>query len=267
MNVLIQARRFVTSLTNRLQRFWQRRWLSLAVVVTCAFVWGCSSSVAGAQVDAKFKEQVLQVIRENPQAILDSVREYQAKQEQAKSAAQQSFLKAMKDDRKSAIGQSPTQGAANGRILLIEFSDFQCPYCAKAHEVLKQLVAQNSNQLTFAYKHFPLSQIHPEALPAAKAAWAAGQQGKFWEYHDALFAQQKQLGEALYSQIAKDLKLDQNKFDRDRNSQAASAAIAADTKLGEQLGVDGTPFLLVSGEKFSGPVQLQDLEALLGQSK
>ena len=98
---------------------------------------------------------------------------------------------------KSAIGDSPSTGSASQQIVLLEFSDFQCPFCARAHDTVKQFMAKNQDKVTLAYKHFPLTSIHPQAMPAAKAAWAAQQQGKFWEYYSALFEGQKQLGDPI----------------------------------------------------------------------
>lgn len=256
----------VKAIGQRIQQFALRRWLGLGVAIACMVVWGCSSSVqAGGQVDAKFKEQVLQVIRENPEVILESVRSYQEKQSQTQSQSRQTFLQAMKTDRASIIGQSPIKGEKDGKILLVEFSDFQCPYCAQASDTLKGMLAKYPG-VTLVYKHFPLTSIHKEALPAAKASWAAGQQGKFWEYHDALFQQQKQLGDAAYKQIAQDLKLDQAKFERDRTSDAAADAIQQDIQAAEKLGIDGTPFFLASGENFAGAIQLPELEQVLAKA-
>jgi protein-disulfide isomerase len=123
------------------------------------------------------------------------------------------------------------------------------------------------DQVTLVYKHFPLTQIHPEALPAAQASWAAQQQGKFWEYQNALFTQQSQLGEALYPAIAKQLNLNLEKFNRDRESPEAKAAIAQDIQLGESLGISGTPFFVMNGETFSGAVELSKIEEVLAAVK
>jgi protein-disulfide isomerase len=245
-----------------------RRSLTIFVMIACLSLWGCTDALKGGtgQPDSKFKEQVLQVIRENPEVILESVREYQKKQQQSQDGARTSFLQALKTKPAEVVAQSPVKGAKDGKTVLVEFSDFQCPYCAKADESLKQLLSKFPNRLTLVYKHFPLTSIHPEALPAAKAAWAAGQQGKFWEYHDALFAQQERLSDSLYKEIAGSLKLDLKKFESDRTSQAATDAINQDLKLGEQIGVEGTPFFMLAGEKFSGNVQLPELEALLAQA-
>jgi protein-disulfide isomerase len=171
----------------------------------------------------------------------------------------------MKSNPKAVIGDSPTTGAKEQKIVLLEFSDFQCPYCSKAHQTLKQFMTTRQNQVTLVYKHLPLTQIHPEAMPSAKAAWAAGQQGKFWEFHDALFENQQKLGEPFYVATAKALNLDLQRFDQDRNGQAASAAIQKDVEMAEKLGVTGTPFLIMNDQVISSGVELDNLEAALKQ--
>jgi len=236
-----------------------------ALLASCLVFIGCSpaQSAAGNSVDPKLKEQVLQIIRENPQAILDSVQAYQQQQQQSLKAAQESFLQEMKTNPKSAIGDSPSTGSASQQIVLLEFSDFQCPFCARAHDTVKQFMAKHQDKVTLAYKHFPLTSIHPQALPAAKAAWAAQQQGKFWEYYSALFEGQKQLGEPLYASIAQKLNLKLDKFNTDRNSPAAEAAIAKDVQLAQQLGIQGTPFFIMNGQTFSGAIELSEMESIL----
>lgn len=241
--------------------------LGLSAAVLLGFGLGSwfSPLQAGNLVDPKLRQQVLQILRENPEVILESVKAYQRQQQDQQEKSRQSFLQNMKSDPGKVIGQSPTKGAKAAKVVLVEFSDFQCPYCAKAKTTLDQFMTKHQDRVTLVYKHLPLVSIHPNALPAAKAAWAAGQQGKFWEFHDALFAQQPQIGEALYPEIAKSLKLDLQKFDRDRNSAAATQAIEQDTKMAEQLGVDGTPFFVLNGQAFSGGVQLAELESALAQ--
>jgi len=235
----------------------------LAVLLAgCLVFIGCSpaQSAAGNSVDPKLKEQVLQVIRENPQAIIESVQAYQ---QQSLKAAQQSFLQEMKTNPKSSIGDSPSTGSPSQQIVLLEFSDFQCPFCARAHDTVKQFMAKHQDKVTLAYKHLPLTSIHPQALPAAKAAWAAQQQGKFWEYYSALFEGQKELGEPLYASITQKLNLKLDKFNTDRNSPAAEAAIEKDMQLAQQLGIQGTPFFIMNGQTFSGAVELSEMESIL----
>ena len=157
----------------------------------------CPPAYAASAIDPKFEEEVLQIILKHPEAILESVHRYEQQQAEQRKQVQQVALNQFKANPKAAIGTSPVQGAATQAIVLMEFSDFQCPYCARAIEGVKQFMAKHQDQVTLVYKHYPLTRIHQEALAAARAAWAAGQQGKFWPYHDALFANQKQLGEAF----------------------------------------------------------------------
>lgn len=218
---------------------------------------------ADSRINPRLEEQVLQIIREHPEVILESVQAYQEKQQKQIQQARQSFVEQIKTNPKQVIGESPTTGSPDLKIVLLEFSDFQCPYCAAAHKTLKEFMAKHQDEVTLVYKHFPLTSIHPEAMPAAKAAWAAGQQGKFWEYHDALFSQQDKLGEQFYLNIAQNLNLDLEKFKRDRTN--ADSVIASDIQLAEKLGISGTPFFLMNGATFSGAVQVSDMEEILAR--
>lgn len=234
------------------------------LLLLCLTLFGCSTPLkADSQISPQFKEQVLQIIRDNPEAILDAVQVYQRKQQAAQQQEQQAFLQQTKADPKAVIGASPTTGAKAGKVLLVEFSDFQCPYCSKAHAILQPFMAKHRDVVTLVYKHFPLTSIHTEAMPAAKSAWSAGQQGKFWEYHDALFTHQEQLGEPFYQATAKALNLDLKRFDRDRAN--AEAAIQQDVELGKKLGLTGTPFFVMNGETFPGVSTVDELEQTLAR--
>jgi protein-disulfide isomerase len=171
----------------------------------------------------------------------------------------------MKANPQSVIGDSPTTGATSGEIVLLEFSDFQCPFCARAKGTIKKFLEAHQDKVTLVFKHLPLSRIHPEAIPAAQAAWAAQQQGKFWQYHDALFAQQDRLGEELYLAIARDLNLNLEQFNQDRESEAAIAALEFDLKMASAIGVSGTPFFVMNGEALSGAVELSEFEKTLAK--
>ncbi|MFB2897038.1 DsbA family protein [Aerosakkonemataceae cyanobacterium BLCC-F50] len=235
------------------------------LLLTFTFFLWTSPAQAATRISPQLEEQVLQIIRQHPEAIVESVQAYQQKIQNQLVQAQQAFVQQMKTNPDAIIGQSPMTGSPAKKIILVEFSDFQCPYCAQAHKTIKDFMAKHQDEVTLVYKHFPLSSIHPEALPAAKAAWAAGQQGKFWQYHDALFTQQNKLGEELYLETAKNLNLDLEKFNSDR--QIAEKSITEDMILGESVGISGTPFFVLNGATFSGAVQLSDVEDVLARVK
>jgi protein-disulfide isomerase len=222
-------------------------------------------SLAQTKVSPELEQQILQVIRKNPDVLLEVLQKYALEQQQKEQQAQAETVKLARKDVKSFIGDSPTMGAKDRKIVMVEFSDFQCPYCASASLNVKQFMAKHKDKVTLVYKHFPLTQIHPEALPAARAAWAANKQGKFWEYHDVLFANQAKLGEPLYLETATKLKLDLKKFNADR--KIADAAIVKDFTLGRKVGVEGTPTFILNGELVAGSGSLADLEKALAAVK
>jgi protein-disulfide isomerase len=234
----------------------------LGLLLLTLSITSCSKSVsADNPVNADLEKQVLEIIRKHPEVILESVEKYQREQQQQQSAAREQIISQIASNPGAIVGKSPKRGT--GKVILVEFSDFQCPYCAKARDSVDQFISQRSAAVTLVYKHLPLTQIHAEAQPAAQAAWAAQQQGKFWEYHDALFANQAKLGTVLYQEIAKKLGLDLAKFDRDRQSPAAKSAIAADVKLAQSLELNGTPAFIMNGQLFSGAVPVEELEKRL----
>jgi protein-disulfide isomerase len=244
-----------------------RRFASFFVLVGLLLA-GCNAQPD----EAKLEEQVLTIIRDNPEVILESVGKYQQEQQATQAAEQEQQLAQLKTalepyakNPAAAIGDSPTQGSDKQTLVMYEFSDFQCPFCGRSQETVKQFMAAHGDTVTQVFKHFPLTSIHDQALPAAQAAWAAQQQGKFWEYHDALFANQDNLGEELYLKIAQDLELDIETFNSDRPK--AKAAIEADLAEGEKLGLKGTPFFTINGVPLPGAVPLQAFEAALAEAQ
>ncbi|MGK7921129.1 MAG: DsbA family protein [Trichodesmium sp.] len=239
----------------------------VAIFSALIAVSGCTSSAESSniQVNSELEKQVLQIIRDNPEVIIESVQAYQQEQQQQQQASKQEILQQFKNNPQQKIGDSPTFGSTAQKIVLFEFSDFQCPFCAKVQGNLKEFMDKHQDRVTLVFKHLPLTSIHPEAIPSAKASWAAQQQGKFWEYHDALFEQQNKLGEELYLEVANNLGLDIDKFNSDRQSEAAITSIETDIKLAKKLGVSGTPFFVMNGETFSGAVKLSDMEKVLAK--
>lgn len=210
--------------------------------------------------DLPFDQRVLEVIRSHPEVILEALERYERQKRQERRDQQATLLRELFPTPARIIGDSPVRGAGS-QPLLVEFSDFQCPYCAQAQQPLKALLAQRGQEFRLVYKHFPLTQIHPRALPAARAAWAAGRQGKFWEYHDALFSNQGKLGDAFYQDVARELGLNLAAFNRDRNGDASLQAIRADLALAERLGLQGTPTFLIERRGRLEVSSLEDLQA------
>lgn len=208
------------------------------------------------------EERVLSIIRNHPEVIIESVQNYQRQQQQQKENLQKAVLQQMKVDPQAFIGDSPTRGSRDEEIVLFMFSDFQCPFCALASETVTEFMDLYGDRVTLVYKNLPLA-IHPQALGAAQAAYAAGQQGRFWQYYEGLFDHQKELGEDLYRELAEDYDLDLEQFDRDRNSAAARKAISADVQLAKSLLIQGTPFFALNGKSLSGAVPLETFEKAL----
>lgn len=148
------------------------------------------------------------------------------------------------------ITGSPFLGPANAPVTIVEFSDFQCPYCARVKPLLEEVMRRNPDQVKVIFKHFPLPS-HQQARPAAIATMAAQNQGKFWEMHDRIFAAQRELNPAKIREIAQDLKLDMARFDRDINSPELARRLDKDLADGQQAGVRGTPALFVNGQPVS----------------
>ncbi|WP_371819382.1 DsbA family protein [Tolypothrix sp. PCC 7910] len=243
-----------------------RKWLLIGFL--CLLLGWSLPAAAASSVNPKLEQQVLQILREHPEVIIESVQIFEQQQQQKLQKTRQAFLQDLKTNTQLVIAESPTIGSLQSKIVLVEFSDFQCPYCAEAHKTLKQLLAKYPDKFTLVYKHFPLMPIHDQALPAAKAAWAAYQQGKFWEYHDALFTHQQKLGEELYLSTAKSLNLDVEKFQADAfgANSIAEQAIRKDIQLAEKLGLGGTPFFIMNSNNFSGVVQLSNIESILANA-
>lgn len=170
-----------------------------------------------------------------------------AQEDQAKADLEEQF----KNPVKVEIGKSPVKGPANAKVTIIEFSEFQCPYCKRGRDSMDEVLKAYPKDVKVVFKHYPLP-FHKEAEPAAKAAWAAQQQGKFWEFHDIMFNKQDQLGMDLYLATAKELKLDEAKFKADMNSEAAAKQVKEDAEIGSKNGIQGTPGFFVNGVAVKG---------------
>ncbi|MGB7467507.1 MAG: thioredoxin domain-containing protein [Candidatus Acidiferrum sp.] len=183
----------------------------------------------------------------------------QAKVQQARQA----FYAHLREQAKVVVLLSPprvevsvdparVRGNPKAKVMIVEFSDFQCPYCGGVQATLQSVLAKHPDTVALAYRDMPMSKIHPLARKAAEAARCAGEQGKFWEYHDLLFADQSKLDQDGLMDKARTLKLDEQQFESCLGSEKFKAQIQQDSQEGMRAGVSGTPGFFINGIFLSG---------------
>jgi protein-disulfide isomerase len=156
----------------------------------------------------------------------------------------------------------PARGNPKAPVTVVVFSDFQCPFCSRVEPTLAQVEKAYGDKVRVVWKHQPLA-MHPNAVPAAQAAEAAREQGKFWEMHDKLFQNQQALSPELYGRLAKELGLDAARFDAALKSQKLLARIQEDQATAGKVGVSGTPTLFVNGERVVGAVPFEQMKTVI----
>ena len=163
---------------------------------------------------------------------------------------------------KVEIGSAPVKGPKNAPVTIVAFSDFECPFCSRVNPTLKQIEDTYKGKVKVAFKHQPLS-FHPNAKPAAMAAMAAHEQGKFWEYHDKLFANQRALDRTSLERYAQELGLNMQKFKAALDSNKYEAQVTADSQEGMRLGANGTPTFFINGRKLVGAVPFDSFKTII----
>ena len=206
--------------------------------------------------------------RGNPQrvqgATLDQVRTpiTQLLQQERTQAARDTYLDTLKTKTSVRImlepprqtvsaGKSPAKGSANALVEVIEFADFQCPFCLAASPTVKRVLDTYGDRIRFVYRNYPLPN-HAQARPAAEAAQCANEQGQFWPYHDRLFAEAGKLSDADLKKAAADLGMDAARFNTCVDEHRYKAVVEADQQAGNDAGVNGTPAFFVNGRLLSG---------------
>jgi protein-disulfide isomerase len=159
------------------------------------------------------------------------------------------------------VAGSPVTGAGKAPITIVEFSDFQCPYCIAATPEIQALLKAYPQQVKLIFKEFPL-ETHSQAFGAATAALAAHKQGKFWAMHDAMF-EHRDLSKPNLIAMAKAAGLDLARFEKDMDSKEIRDAIAKDVADGDHANVEGTPTIFINGQRYNGAIQLQFLKPLI----
>lgn len=214
----------------------------IALLVITGLLAGCANDKRLSELENTQKDILtkLSAIQENQEKILKF---FQPK----KRPPQEDFSKV----HDIPLGDSPVRGGMSAPVTIVEFSDFQCPYCARLQPTLKQVLDAYPKEVRLVYKQFPLS-FHPQARNASKAALAAGEQGKFWEMHDIVFANHNKLSEEKFKEFAAKIGLNAAKFDADYKSNKYDKQIQDEITLGNTVGVRGTPSLYLNGKKMAG---------------
>ena len=216
---------------------------------------------AAEMTEAKVNELIGKYIENNPEKILNVLNTYMAKQQQAdtEKTLEDGFKNPVKD---TIHDYNPVRGAKNAPITIIAYSDFQCPFCDRVVPTLNDLMKRYEGKVRVVHKNLPL-EFHAQARPAARAAMAAAEQGKFWEYYDRLFANQQNLSDALYTKIAEELKLDMKKFKADMASKKVETIIDTDLAEAQKAGGRGTPYFLINGVPISGALPVDSFAAVV----
>lgn len=192
-----------------------------------------------------------------------------------KSESQQSFISGLMAKANSKmvlevprivipVDDSPFKGGKSAKVVIHEFSDFQCPYCSKAKELVDRLHKEYGDKVKILFRDFPLS-FHPEAKPAAVSAICAQEQGKFWEMHDKIFDNQKAMNKENYSKWAGELGLDIAKYTKCVADPSKADKITADMKVAESLGVNSTPTFFVNGRKIPSALPFTQFKAMIDE--
>jgi protein-disulfide isomerase len=182
---------------------------------------------------------------------------------QKRQAAEQKLEERLRAERKVVVSyqpfrlqfnneKAPTLGKTNAPVTLVEFSDFQCPYCQAAAPTLKQVAEKFGDKVQIVYRQFPIVSLHPYAPKAAEASLCANEQGKFWELHDAMFSNQQKLSVSDLKQTARRLGIDGKKFDACLDAGRYVEQVQNDMKEGQRVGVTGTPAMFINGTAVDG---------------
>jgi protein-disulfide isomerase len=161
-----------------------------------------------------------------------------------------------------AAAESPAKGPANAPVEIVEFSDFQCPYCLAAKPTVNRVLEAYGDRVRFVYRNYPLPN-HPNARPAAEAAQCANSQGKFWPYHDRLFAEASKLNDVDLKRTAAELGLDTARFNACFDSHQFRSVVDADIQAGQDAGVSGTPAFFINGRELTGAQPFEQFQRII----
>jgi protein-disulfide isomerase len=201
------------------------------------------------------RPQIVNLLRDEKSQAATQALEQRLRQEQQVTIHYEPFRFQLNND------GSPYLGGSNAPVTLVEFSDFECPFCARFAGTLKQLHAAFGDDLKIVYRQFPIPSIHPNAFKAAEGSLCAHDQGKFWEMHDAMFFQQNRLAVSDVKALARQLGLDQRRFDQCLDSGRFTEQVQNDMREAQTVGVTGTPALFINGVPLQGGAQPYEVVA------
>jgi protein-disulfide isomerase len=207
--------------------------------------------------DPKVKEQVVgamtqQERQEKAKVLFDQLRK------------QYSIQVTVPEPRVKVEAVGPSRGPEGAKVTIVEFSDFQCPFCGRAYETVEQVMQTYAGKVRLVFRNFPLS-FHPYAQKAAEASMCANEQGKFWNYYEALFKNQQKLTVPDLKEQAKGLGLDTAKFDKCLDSNEKAKLVQTDQEAGGKAGVTGTPAFFINGVMLSGALPLDEFKRVIDQ--
>jgi protein-disulfide isomerase len=227
------------------------------------------AAVTDADVDAFYEQNKAQIPRPKEQ-VAAQIKTYLEQQGQQKSRTE--YFKKLQDKYKvdyrlepirvDVAATGPAQGSASAPVTIVEFSDFQCPFCSRLTPTIKQVEQKYGDKVRVVFRQYPLP-FHQNAQKAAEASLCAMDQGKFWELHDAMFADQNALGVDQLKATAAKLGINADKFNKCLDSGEKAAAISLDQKAGQAAGVNGTPALFVNGRFINGAVPLEQITTVV----
>jgi protein-disulfide isomerase len=227
------------------------------------------AEVTDADVDAFFEENKARIPK-SKEEIAGQLREYLARQRESEARA--TFIKSLEEKYKVVItleplrvevaATGPAVGPANAPVTIVEFTDFQCPFCSRVIPTLEEVRAKYGDKVRLVVRQFPLN-IHPNARKAAEASLCANEQGKFRELHDAMFRNQQELAVNLLKSKAAELGMNAEQFNACLDSGKYAGQVEADVRAGEAVGVTGTPALFINGRLVSGAVPLEQVTKVI----
>ncbi|MDH5511418.1 MAG: DsbA family protein [Nitrospinota bacterium] len=238
-----------------------------SVLLLSLAITGISPAPASAMDQQEVEKIIQEYIRNHPEEVAAAMQKFQVEQRRAQEEAE--LKQALANRVEAPVGDSPTQGPANAPLTIVEFSDFQCPYCANSVGTIHTLMQKYAGKVRLVFKHTPLP-FHDKAPAAHKASMAANEQGKFWEFRQILMATQKdwekeENGKAKFITYAKQLGMDAARFEKDMDNPKYQSALEEDMALAKKLGVRGTPTYFLNGARVVGARGLDYFEKVISQ--